>query len=52
MTSFAEDVAWNSAVDFDDAGKKNRAALLQAANTLKPGLARDTPEAQHAIPGA
>ena len=42
----------NSNVDFDDAGKKNRAAFLQPANTLMPGLARDTPEDQHAIPGA
>lgn len=35
-------------VDFDDAGKKNWAESVQAALTLKPGSARDTPERQHA----
>lgn len=39
-------------VDFDDAGKKNWAEFVQAALTLKPGSARDTPERQHATGAA
>jgi hypothetical protein len=35
-------------IDFDDAGKKNWAEFVQATQTLKPGLARDTPERQQA----